>query len=222
MPFGILDLEVFNIAKQILDKYANEETKFKELYIWIPMKFVPDTKEGKQVMIKKLKIFTTALDKGRNSKENLLDHFCREFLKISLKKIHKNSNEYKIIIEKIMDTPNEYDIDIFKIEKCKANEKFKSTPDQKQLLHSTSSDLMLSIFKDGLRIGSRLSDVNQSEDKRAGTVGKFIKDEKFMDTALILYCTVASPKLFVGEYLVENKNQVKIDYVIQMKKKEEQ
>ncbi|XP_055301341.1 uncharacterized protein LOC129567966 isoform X1 [Sitodiplosis mosellana] len=223
MPFGILDLKVFPIAREILNQYTDDEKKFQELFKLIPMKFVPENKTAKKIMLDKLQNVVEALYKAIDSGEDSLHHFCEQFLRIKISEPKQNT-DYENMKESFADLKC-YDVkNIFKVEKCEAKSNLTSGSAMR-LFHSTYCNQMLNILKDGLRIGSNLPDVKQPETKRAKE-GIYFSEKPYMEkfhtqhpTVLILYCTVDSPKLYgesKGHYVVRKEEQVTIDYIIEL------
>lgn len=234
MPFGILKLNVFEHAKIIL---KNKDDAASEFFKLIPMAlmFVPDTKEGKLEMLKRLQEVTEILHSGIKNSWNALEYFYKNYFpNVDITLLPDGESENIRIRNSIGDR-----YDIRYILKCERNsendnEGTKDRTSSISVFHVTYPNNILGILKDGLLPRSNLPHVKVTGNLSQGDGIYFWGEEglrKFIDLTfgdfselVIFYCTIASGQFSIHryyqdtEYVVTDKTQVKIDYLIKIVK----
>lgn len=234
MPFGILNLNVFTEANQVLNlpyDGRNEDVVLRRFFQLIPIKFVPNTIPGKLEMLRRLSEITTKLQtgirEGLNGGMNALDYFYEHYFDINLIPIQD--------VDLIMGIQNRYDIEcLFKVEKRNQNVVTTKVGPTKLLLHPPFPNNVLGILKEGLRKRSSLPHVERVRRLNHGD-GIYFYDnvstalKKFNTSfyeVVLFYCTTIYSEKYdhwcvpgEEEYVVREENQVKIEYVIKMKRR---
>lgn len=175
MPLGIMPSSEIIRINEVLDEIDSEingerdEEKIKKLsdeyYVIIPWvgsgqsRCPIDTTELLQSRREKLHRFRDTIDalhRGRDSTENPLDYFCREWLNISITPIeNETSEEYQILRECIDRTQHndQFQIEnILKIAYLNDVDFQSDLDDQCYLYHSTYINNLIGILKDGLMV----------------------------------------------------------------------
>lgn len=156
MPFGILNLTVFDIASKILDGYNDSNALRNEFDRLIPKKYVPNTIDGKRGMLDRLEEITNILRNGIRQGRNALDYFNEHYFDFNLTSLQDSDDEFIHVRNRIMDNQTTYNFrieNIFKVSKRNENEIISEATNNetRQLIHATYPNNILGILKEGLR-----------------------------------------------------------------------